>query len=312
MRALLKHIAALVSSGDLAGVGSETVARFEEGVAAAWKRRHCVATVSGTQALELALEALGVGLGDEVIVPALAAFGTYAAVVRRGATPVVVDVVADGVTLDPAAAAAACSDGTRAVITVHVLGIAPEPPRLDGIFIVDDAAQSLPGQLPDSDIATLSFASRKAIDLGEGGALLTDDATLAARLRSLICLGHSGVSLDGRAVELSAGHRAIAGTSARLPGLQAALGYARLGTLASRLAAANAASQQRATDLRAERREVIAATPFGVLSLRSQTSPRPGPLPVYRAHREPALVGRVRLTATPHADAIAGRLAVDD
>ena len=111
----------LIGEGPLDGLTSPYVARFEASLASVGEVSWAVSTSSGTLALELALEAGGVGPGDEVLVPALAAFGTLAAVVRTGALPVVVDVSPGTLTMAPAQVALARTERTRAVIPVHAM-----------------------------------------------------------------------------------------------------------------------------------------------------------------------------------------------
>ena len=167
-------------------LGPETEA-FEEEFAAYCGRRHAVAVASGAEALRLALRAMGVGPGDEVIVPALTAVPTAAAVVGAGATPVFVDVTADTAVLDPAAAAAAVTDRTRAVVPVHLYGRRAPLPAL-GLPVLEDAAQAHGATDPTapSAAAAYSFYPTKNLGgIGDGGAVVTDDADLADLVRRL-------------------------------------------------------------------------------------------------------------------------------
>src|SRR4029453_16369000 len=121
-------------------LGSETEA-FEEEFAAFCGRRHAVAVASGTEALLLALRALGVGAGDEVVVPAFTAVPTAAAVCATGASPVFADVERDTALLDPQNAAAAVTQRTRAVLPVPLYGRPVAAPDLDAPAL-EDAAQA--------------------------------------------------------------------------------------------------------------------------------------------------------------------------
>ena len=145
---------------------SPDVRAFEEALAALAGAPFGVATSSGTLALELALEAAGVGSGHEVIVPGLSAFGTLAAILRRGATPVVVDVEEGGLTLDANAVAQALTDHTRAVIPVHAMGHAPDVAAIRAaapeLFCLEDMAQGFPGRL-EGHAAALSLSAGKAV-----------------------------------------------------------------------------------------------------------------------------------------------------
>jgi dTDP-4-amino-4,6-dideoxygalactose transaminase len=318
---LLERVRALVGSGDLAGIANPTLALFEKTLAVRGGVEHAVATCSGTMALELALEAAGVGRGHEVIVPALSAYGTLAAVVRRRATPVVVDVHPKRLTLDPHAIRHGLTQNTRAVIAVHAMGIAPDIGSIrsavgEGVFVLEDAAQGFPGTIR-GDAAALSLSARKPIDLGEGGAVLTNDVDLALALRWLTCLGHAGVSLDGTHVEWNRGH-VVVGTSARMPALQAALGIYRLENLRDAMA-------EQKTRLITLRR---AAPHAGLEPLVEPAVPLAacfeGPLPeglgpllpllrpasVYQAHKEPPIARKARVTDTPVADRLDKTLVV--
>ncbi|MEC9072147.1 MAG: DegT/DnrJ/EryC1/StrS family aminotransferase, partial [Myxococcota bacterium] len=137
---------------------SPQVARFEAALAHMAQVPWGVSTVSGTLALELALEAGGVGAGDEVLVPALAAFGTLAAVARTGALPVVVDVSPGTLTLAPDQVDVAITERTRAVIPVHAMGLAPDIAGLrdaaPDLLILEDMAQGFPGPV-EGDVAAL-------------------------------------------------------------------------------------------------------------------------------------------------------------
>lgn len=167
-------------------LGPETEA-FEAEFAAFCGRRHAVAVASGAEALRLALRAMGVGPGDEVLVPALTAVPTAAAVVGAGATPVLVDVTADTAVMDPAAAAAAVTGRTRAVVPVHLYGRRAPLPDL-GLPVLEDAAQAHGATDPGapSAAAAYSFYPTKNLGgIGDGGAVVTDDPDLAALVRRL-------------------------------------------------------------------------------------------------------------------------------
>jgi dTDP-4-amino-4,6-dideoxygalactose transaminase len=170
------------------------LAAFEEELAAATGRRHAIGVSSGTDALRLSLVALGVGPGDEVLVPAFTAVPTAAAVCATGAVPVFVDVDADTAALDHVAARAACTDRTRAVIPVHLYGRPAPLPDL-GVPVVEDAAQAFGALDPASGSAAAACSFYPTKNLGgitDGGAVITDDDDLAATLRLLRAHGHAG------------------------------------------------------------------------------------------------------------------------
>lgn len=175
------------------------VAAFEREFAALLGERvHCVALNSATAGLHLALEALGIGPGDEVIVPTWT-FTASAEVVRYlGADPVIVDVDPVTLNLDLDAAADAVTERTRAVIPVHFAGLAMNAKDIarfsehHGLAVVEDAAHALParseGALVGSghfDATVFSFYATKTMTTGEGGMLVTRRADIARRARTM-------------------------------------------------------------------------------------------------------------------------------
>jgi dTDP-4-amino-4,6-dideoxygalactose transaminase len=171
---------------------------FEEEFARYLHVDHCVGVANGTDAIAIALRALGVGPGDEVIVPSITFFATVEPVVTIGATPVFCDVDDDTWCMTAATAEPAITDRTKALIPVHLYGN-PAPiddlvslARPRGIRVLEDAAQahgaSLGGRLAGSigDAATFSFFPSKNLGgFGDGGAIVTDDAEVADAARRL-------------------------------------------------------------------------------------------------------------------------------
>jgi len=187
---------------------------FEAEFAAFTGKRHAVGVSSGTDALRLALVALGVGPGDEVIVPAFTAVPTAAAVCAAGATPVFVDVEPDTATLDEARARDAVTTRTRAVIPVHLYGRPAVIPDL-GVPVLEDAAQAHgaldPSAASTSAATAYSFYPTKNLGgITDGGAIVTDDDDLAATLRLLRAHGvtehyvHTRVSTNARLSDVAA------------------------------------------------------------------------------------------------------------
>jgi dTDP-4-amino-4,6-dideoxygalactose transaminase len=129
-------------------IGGAEVAAFEREYAAYIGARHCVGVANGTDAVELALRAIGVRPGDEVIIPVNTFIATAEAVTRIGAVPVFVDVDAEHLLIDPAAVEAAITTRTRAIVPVHLYGQTAPMEDLTaiaarhGLLIVEDAAQS--------------------------------------------------------------------------------------------------------------------------------------------------------------------------
>jgi len=192
-------------------LGPETEA-FEVEFAAFCGRRHTVAVASGTEALRLVLRVLGVGSGDEVVVPAMTAVPTAAAVCATGAAPVFADVDRDTATLDLDQAAAAMTERTRAVVPVHLYGRPAAIPEVE-LPVLEDAAQAHGALDPSaaSAAAAYSFYPTKNLGgIGDGGAVVTDDDDLAAQVRLLRAHGltegyeHTAVSGNSRLSELEA------------------------------------------------------------------------------------------------------------
>lgn len=178
------RVVAVLRSGQYIG---GPVVREAEALAAQWMgRRGAVGTGSGTDALALALQALEIGPGDEVIVPGLTFFATAGAVAAVGATPVIADVTEDGC-LDPHAARRAWTRRTRAVIPVHLFGNLAPSPGLD-VLVLDDAAQAIGGTPARSTgvLSTLStYPTKTWGSSGDGGFVVGDDAELLERVRHL-------------------------------------------------------------------------------------------------------------------------------
>jgi len=205
-------------------IGGPVVAELEERIAARMGAAHGVGVGSGTDGLGLALQAVGVGADDEVIVPAMSFFATAGAVLQLGAIPVVVDVLPDRPLMDPAAAAAARTERTRAVVPVHLFGSGAALPDVDVPCVVD-AAQAMGAnpRLPCGAMAVLSFYPTKVLGgAGDGGMVLTDDARMARRVRALA--NHGGATHE------------IPGSNSRLDALQAAVLLAHLEVLDDRIA----------------------------------------------------------------------------
>ncbi len=180
-----------LDSGRLAQ-GHEVVA-FEEGLAERVGRMYAVAVSSGTAALQVALRALGVVPGDEVIVPSLTFVATANAVALCGATPVFADIDPHSLTLDPTWVAKLAGPRTRGVVPMHYAGQAADVDAIreaagSGRFVLEDACHGLGGSVEGrsigglGDAACFSFHPAKHITTGEGGAVATDDPQVARRL----------------------------------------------------------------------------------------------------------------------------------
>jgi len=170
---------------------------FEKAFADYCGVKHAIACNNGTTALHLALVALGVGPGDEVIVPSLTYIASANAVTYCGATPVLIDNDPRTFNLDPAKLEALITPRTKAIMPVHLYGqICDMDPILEvarkhGLKVVEDAAEAVgatyKGKMSGSlgTCATFSFFGNKIITTGEGGMITTDDDELAAKMRLL-------------------------------------------------------------------------------------------------------------------------------
>jgi dTDP-4-amino-4,6-dideoxygalactose transaminase len=213
-------------------VGGPHVERFNQEWADYCEVGHSVGVANGTDALELILRALGIGRGDEVVVPANTFIATAEAVVAAGATPYFVDVDPQTLLITPETIRAALGPRTAAVIVVHLYGQMPDMAgitalaRAHGLPVVEDAAQAhgatWEGRRAGSwgTAAAFSFYPGKNLGaFGDGGAVVTDDGSLAERVRSLADHGRSAASKH---------HHPRLGRNSRLDGLQAAVLSAKL------------------------------------------------------------------------------------
>jgi dTDP-4-amino-4,6-dideoxygalactose transaminase len=193
---VLTDFATLIQTG--AFTNGPPVAEFERAFADACGVEHCVGVASGLDALRLALIARGIGPGDEVIVPAHTFVATFEAVTQAGAKPIVVDISNGDYGLDPDAAAASFGDRTRALLPVHLYGQMADMTALvrlaseRGAAVIEDACQAH-GATRDGHrsgaagrAGCFSFYPGKNLGaFGDAGALVTDDAELAAGVRAL-------------------------------------------------------------------------------------------------------------------------------
>lgn len=176
-------IAGVIDSGWFI-LGPE-VAAFEEELAASCDAGFAVGVSSGTDALLLALMALGVGRGDEVVTSAFTFFATAGVIARLGAKPVFADIEANSFNLDPEAALAAATSKTTAMMPVNLYGRLARLPKTN-IPIIEDAAQSVGCGSPRGLAAGYSFFPTKNVGaLGDAGAVATNDEDFADRLRLL-------------------------------------------------------------------------------------------------------------------------------
>ncbi|MCP3985267.1 MAG: DegT/DnrJ/EryC1/StrS family aminotransferase [bacterium] len=280
---------------------------FETQVARLAGARHATATSSGTTALEMALAALGVGPGDQVVVPTLTFVATANAVRSRGAEPVFADVDPVTLNLSPETLAPCVTDRTVGAIPVHFAGHPADVPGLRKVlgeerFLLEDAAHALGAQLGDrpvgalGDAACFSFHPAKLVSTGEGGAMTTDSEFLDERARMFREHGlvRNSANFEGLGFPEEVEADALGpwvyelqscGSNHRLSELQAALGCSQLA---------------RAHELLARRRVLAEAYHDALASLDAIACPRERPgarsaWHLYPIRVRPGGIGRGRL-----------------
>jgi perosamine synthetase len=225
-----KYLAECIDTGWISSEGP-FVKRFEEEFAACAGRKHGIAVTNGTSAIDAAVVALGIGPGDEVILPAFTIISCALQIVRTGATPVLVD--SDPLTwnMDVTQIEAKITPHTKAIMVVHIYGLPVDmDPVIDlcqlyGLKLIEDAAEMIGQKYRGKpcgsfgDISTVSFYPNKHITTGEGGMILTDDDGLAEQCRELrnLCFKPGKRFVHDRL-----------GWNLRMTNLQAALGVAQL------------------------------------------------------------------------------------
>jgi perosamine synthetase len=230
--------AEVLRSNRLTSLTSGVVAEFEADFAQYHGVRHALATSSGTTAIHLALAAIDVGPGDEVIVPGHTFIASATPVMYQRATPVIVDVDTDTFNLLPSAVEAAITPRTKAMIVVHLNG---HPAPMDeltalaerhGLILIEDAAQAHGALYKGRKVGTIgrmscfSFWQDKIISsAGEGGAVITDDDALAQRMARLRSHGEGPIEGERRYYHLELGY------NYRLSAVQAAVGRVQLSHL---------------------------------------------------------------------------------
>ena len=220
-----------VLGSDVLAMGPFTE-RFEQGIATLAGRTHGVACSSGTAGLHMAVRALGIEAGDEVITTSFSFVASANCLLYEGAKPVFVDIEEDSLGLDPDRIEGAVTSRTRAILPVHVFGrpcrIEPvvEQARGAGWAIIEDACEGLGSKVAGrplgsfGDIGVFAFYPNKQITTGEGGMAVTDDPALAEVMRSLRNQGRDADGTWLRHVRL--------GYNYRLDELSAAVGVAQL------------------------------------------------------------------------------------
>lgn len=225
-----RYVSECIATGWVSSQG-RFVRQFEEDFAAFCGARHGIATCNGTAALHLALATIGIGVGDEVIVPSLTFAATANAVIYTGAKPAFVDSSIDTWTINPEAVEKAIHPRTRAIIPVHLYGQPAEmDPILDiaerhGLVVLEDAAEAHGATYKGRTVGSIgrfgcfSFYGNKILTTGEGGMVVTNDGTHAEKAR---ILRDHGMQPDRRY------WHPYVGFNYRMTNLQAALGCAQL------------------------------------------------------------------------------------
>ncbi|MDP6380220.1 MAG: DegT/DnrJ/EryC1/StrS family aminotransferase [Phycisphaerae bacterium] len=228
----LRAVEDVVRSGEWERRGGGRVDEFERKFAELQHAGFAIACANGSVAIEVVLEALGVGEGDEVIVPGYTFMATAAATARRGAKVVIVDVDPYTFCIDPAAIEAAVTKRTRCIIPVHFGGHPCDMDRImalaaeHNLDVVEDCAHAHGARWRGRDVGTFgcagtfSFQASKTLPCGEGGAVVGNDEELMARCRSI----HDA----GRAVGQSVYDHYLAGTNYRMGEFQAAILLAQM------------------------------------------------------------------------------------
>ena len=214
---------------------------FEQEFAAFIGAKHTLAVTNATAALHLACLAVGIGPGDEVIIPSLTFVATANAVSYTGATPVFADVESfDWLNISPSSIEACITAKTRAILVVHYAGFACDMPAImeianrHNLIVLEDSAHAIGSKLETRTLGTwgaigcFSFFSNKNMTTGEGGMLATDDDALADRLRILRSHGMTSLSWDRHKGHASTYDVVDLGYNYRIDEMRSALGRVQL------------------------------------------------------------------------------------
>jgi perosamine synthetase len=197
-----RYVLECIDTSWISSIGT-FIPRFEQMLAEVTGASHAIAVCNGTVALHLALHCLGLGPGDEVIVPTFTYIASVNTIAQTGATPIFADVRSSDWLIDPSDVAARITPKTKAILPVHLYGAVCDMPslreiaKLRALHIVEDCAESLGATLDGrqsgtfGDIGTFSFFGNKIVTTGEGGAVVTSDDRLAAHLRQVKGQGQS-------------------------------------------------------------------------------------------------------------------------
>jgi perosamine synthetase len=202
----LKYLQEVLETEFRSSSGSKMMGRFEKEFSEKFGSKFAISFVNGTATMHAALEAMGIGTDDEVIVPPLTMSSTTFAVLQANATPVFADVNLETFQIDTSSIEKCITPNTKAIITVALYGLSPDmDPIMDlakkhNLKVIEDNAECFLGLYKGKmvgtigDCASFSFQSSKHLTSGEGGILLTDSQVLAESVRKVQSLGYAGVS----------------------------------------------------------------------------------------------------------------------
>lgn len=226
-----KYVNRAIARGEISGLFGDYIRQFEESFAKFCDVKHAITVNSGTTALHLAVAALGIGPGDEVLVSTFTNMATFFAVLYQGAKPIPIDSEPRTFNMDPSLLEAKITKNTKAIIVVHIYG---HPADMDPImkiakkynlYVIEDAAEAHGATYKGKKVGSIghigcfSFYSNKIITTGEGGGLTTNDDALAAKMRLLknLAFGEKDKFM----------HQAL-GYKYQMTNLQAAVGAAQM------------------------------------------------------------------------------------
>lgn len=244
----MEYVKEVLDSGFGSSTSGNMCQRLEAAFAERFGVKYGIAFNSGTTTLHAALAAFGVGVGDEVIVPALTVISCASAVLFQNAVPVFADIDSDTFEMDPADVARKITPRTKAIMPVALYGLCPDMDPIMGLArkhnlrVIEDCAQCVLGEYKGrlvgtiGDVGSFSFENSKHLSTGDGGMNITNDEELALRVRKFCCLGFRTIGPGDGRVRISkdmfqdpsfARHDTF-GWQYRLPEVAAAVGLAQV------------------------------------------------------------------------------------
>lgn len=203
-----KYVKEVLDTEFRSSKGSMMMTRLEKAFAERFGIKYAITHVNGTATMHSVLEAIGVGPGDEVIVPPLTMSSTTFVVLQTGATPIFADVDPKTFQIDPKSIEERITPKTKAIITVALYGLCPdmdpimELAKKHNLTVIEDNAECFLGEYKGKLVGTIghaasfSFQSSKHLTAGEGGITVTDDLDLALKIRRVVSLGYAGVGAE--------------------------------------------------------------------------------------------------------------------